>query len=186
VSTCSKIKQFHRAGPVAQWLEQRTHNPLVGGSSPSGPTRIYCLFSRGESSTCAAQPNHDDSVSSINLCINWAAGMARRRATPLPAHSERNSGSPRFADAFRKSLVNRFCIGNGNVSARRPAMLRVKRYLQFLLERGMPQQSRPNLQHSLPRPPMRVWTVLHPTAQEGSAVQLLEFRSSIRLIPFLF
>ena len=28
------------AGPVAQWLEQGTHNPLVVGSSPTGPT-IY-------------------------------------------------------------------------------------------------------------------------------------------------
>src|ERR1700739_4620489 len=27
-------------GPVAQWLEQGTHNPLVGGSNPSGPTRV--------------------------------------------------------------------------------------------------------------------------------------------------
>ncbi len=25
-------------GPIAQWLEQSTHNRLVGGSSPSGPT----------------------------------------------------------------------------------------------------------------------------------------------------
>jgi hypothetical protein len=25
-------------GPVAQRLEQGTHNPLVGGSNPSGPT----------------------------------------------------------------------------------------------------------------------------------------------------
>ena len=30
-------------GPVAQWLEQGTHNPLVGGSNPSGP--IFCLRS---------------------------------------------------------------------------------------------------------------------------------------------
>ena len=27
-------------GPVAQWLEQRTHNPLVPGSSPGGPTKF--------------------------------------------------------------------------------------------------------------------------------------------------
>ena len=27
-------------GPIAQWLEQATHNRLVGGSNPSGPT-IY-------------------------------------------------------------------------------------------------------------------------------------------------
>ena len=26
------------AGPVAQRLEQGTHNPLAGGSNPSGPT----------------------------------------------------------------------------------------------------------------------------------------------------
>src|SRR6187402_3896725 len=26
-------------GPIAQWLEQRTHNPLVPGSSPGGPTK---------------------------------------------------------------------------------------------------------------------------------------------------
>src|SRR5690606_24458992 len=25
-------------GPIAQWLEQGTHNPLVPGSSPGGPT----------------------------------------------------------------------------------------------------------------------------------------------------
>ena len=28
----------HQAAPVAQWSEQRTHNPLVLGSSPSGST----------------------------------------------------------------------------------------------------------------------------------------------------
>ena len=27
-----------KGGPVAQRLEQGTHNPLVGGSNPSGPT----------------------------------------------------------------------------------------------------------------------------------------------------
>ena len=30
----------HWSGPIAQWLEQRTHNPLVLGSSPSGPTTL--------------------------------------------------------------------------------------------------------------------------------------------------
>lgn len=29
-----------RVGPVAQWLEPAAHNRLVGGSSPSGPTKI--------------------------------------------------------------------------------------------------------------------------------------------------
>src|SRR4029077_5104858 len=30
-----------RAGPVAQRLEQRTHNPLVPGSNPGGPTNVF-------------------------------------------------------------------------------------------------------------------------------------------------
>ena len=29
---------LHLLGPVAQRLEQRTHNPLVPGSNPGGPT----------------------------------------------------------------------------------------------------------------------------------------------------
>ena len=31
---------YHVFGPVAQWLEQGTHNPLVVGSSPTGPTFV--------------------------------------------------------------------------------------------------------------------------------------------------
>ena len=34
-----------KAGPVAQRLEQRTHNPLVPGSNPGGPTNISRLIS---------------------------------------------------------------------------------------------------------------------------------------------
>jgi hypothetical protein len=33
-----KIKTLAKLGPVAQRLEQRTHNPLVPGSNPGGPT----------------------------------------------------------------------------------------------------------------------------------------------------
>ena len=29
-----------RWGPLAQWLEQGTHNPLVPGSNPGGPTSL--------------------------------------------------------------------------------------------------------------------------------------------------
>ena len=31
---------FRKHGPLAQRLEQRTHNPLVVGSNPTGPTRF--------------------------------------------------------------------------------------------------------------------------------------------------
>ena len=29
---------YHACGAVAQWLEQGTHNPLVVGSNPPGPS----------------------------------------------------------------------------------------------------------------------------------------------------
>lgn len=36
-------------GPVAQWLEQGTHNPLVPGSSPGGPTnQSHAILRRKE------------------------------------------------------------------------------------------------------------------------------------------
>ena len=48
-NVCSRIL-FHRNmqskilnslnGPVAQWLEQGTHNALVAGSSPAGSTNL--------------------------------------------------------------------------------------------------------------------------------------------------
>ena len=33
-----EVSRVRHPGPVAQRLEQGTHNPLVGGSNPSGPT----------------------------------------------------------------------------------------------------------------------------------------------------
>jgi hypothetical protein len=39
-----KINVLVHVGPVAQRLEQRTHNPLVLGSNPSGPTNIFRSF----------------------------------------------------------------------------------------------------------------------------------------------
>ena len=34
-----EVVDFKTPGPLAQRLEQRTHNPLVEGSNPSGPTK---------------------------------------------------------------------------------------------------------------------------------------------------
>ena len=36
----SKYNEQNAKGPVAQWSEQGTHNPLVVGSIPTGPTSI--------------------------------------------------------------------------------------------------------------------------------------------------
>ena len=34
---------YHDPGPVAQWLEQATHNRLVAGSSPAGAIAKGCI-----------------------------------------------------------------------------------------------------------------------------------------------
>src|SRR6185437_4082147 len=49
-------------GPVAQRLEQRTHNPLVGGSNPSGPTMMI-FRSRSSVLRC-----HCAVVASVSPC----------------------------------------------------------------------------------------------------------------------
>ena len=38
-----KCREFKEHGPVAQRLEQGTHNPLVGGSNPSGPIEFTTI-----------------------------------------------------------------------------------------------------------------------------------------------
>ena len=39
-------------GPIAQWLEQATHNRLVTGSSPVGPTIFFGLLIEVQSASC--------------------------------------------------------------------------------------------------------------------------------------
>ena len=41
--TISAPPCYHRPGPVAQWLEQATHNRLVAGSSPAGAIAKGCI-----------------------------------------------------------------------------------------------------------------------------------------------
>ena len=45
----------HKTGPVAQWLEQVTHNLLVAGSNPAGTTTYA---SREGHSQCACGGYH--------------------------------------------------------------------------------------------------------------------------------
>ena len=44
-------------GPIAQRLEQRTHNPSVPGSNPGGPTRRPCLSRRPATTRTARRPS---------------------------------------------------------------------------------------------------------------------------------
>ena len=39
----SRVRQLNKLGPLAQSVEQRTFNPWVVGSSPTGPTHVDSL-----------------------------------------------------------------------------------------------------------------------------------------------
>src|SRR5947209_18507265 len=81
-----KIETSTQGGPLAQRLEQRTHNPLVPGSNPGGPTKTatrvhqlwaapsrHCRFDlRGESAfvPCGIYAGH-------NVVISFAAVHCR-------------------------------------------------------------------------------------------------------------
>ena len=60
------------SAPVAQWLEQGTHNPLVAGSNPAGRISLYRslepvmrrLFDRGLG-TQQVNLDHDSPVASL-------------------------------------------------------------------------------------------------------------------------
>ncbi len=54
---CSVVITYEN-GPIAQRLEQGTHNPLVPGSNPGGPTNIRdfgCAISEREERESEAQ-----------------------------------------------------------------------------------------------------------------------------------
>ena len=53
-------------GLVAQRLEQRTHNPLVPGSNPGGPTKTFWFSSA---------PLRPFSKSVANRCVRLVAGL---------------------------------------------------------------------------------------------------------------
>jgi PilZ domain len=69
-----KINTLQSRGPVAQRLEQRTHNPLVPGSNPGGPTNLNRSESvplssqkvSGYSSGKSAQSQSQQDTKSIN------------------------------------------------------------------------------------------------------------------------
>jgi hypothetical protein len=54
-----------RWGPVAQWLEQQTHNLLVVGSSPTGPTKPFVRDLTERNSQCP----HGKQKGEINLAL---------------------------------------------------------------------------------------------------------------------
>jgi hypothetical protein len=65
---------FVTSGPIAQRLEQGTHNPLVGGSNPSGPKGLAAKLDYGDSSYPDASFSdfyHGDGASKTIVSVSW-------------------------------------------------------------------------------------------------------------------
>ncbi len=88
-------KSFIIKGPVAQRLEQRTHNPLVPGSNPGGPTNNYFdlkhtrlrLLNVVTKENLSNVPWARPSVIFVFVGSGthgrpWAAGISRRNSAP--------------------------------------------------------------------------------------------------------
>ena len=73
LSHSEKASNRRAVGPVAQWLEPAAHNRLVGGSSPSGPTRC---------------PN----LHGLQMWLDIRVGQAVRHAPLVPVHEQAHAG----------------------------------------------------------------------------------------------
>jgi hypothetical protein len=80
------------SGPVAQWSEQGTHNPSVGGSIPPGPTLVTCgnaprrAGGRGSRADLLPQPRTSAATAATaSGCWpggTWRRSWSRRRGSP--------------------------------------------------------------------------------------------------------
>ncbi len=75
----SKAKE----GPIAQRLEHRTHNPLVPGSNPGGPTRRPCL-SRRPATTRTARQAFPCGPTPKNQTMPSGGGATCAERAPIP------------------------------------------------------------------------------------------------------
>src|SRR5205807_822329 len=69
-ANCASVElpPYPQIGPLAQRLEQRTHNPLVVGSNPTGPTTIFAF------NVMARLPSRHSPASRRSLPISSGAG----------------------------------------------------------------------------------------------------------------
>ena len=68
---------IHRHGPLAQWLEQATHNRLVAGSSPAGATKYQRLTITGKYYQFSRIPI------GYFKWVFWSNGLAERPKLPV-------------------------------------------------------------------------------------------------------
>ncbi len=61
---------IHRHGPLAQWLEQATHNRLVAGSSPAGATKQNKELDEKSSNSFFFESNLGQVMGQVRNCLS--------------------------------------------------------------------------------------------------------------------
>src|ERR1017187_6495221 len=102
---------FTAFGPVAQWLEQSTHNALVPGSSPGRPTNFFNFFN---GVACGDFERH---------CRGAYLDTAPGAPVSDPASIEhppemRRIGDRRSAIAAKSGAVSRCALAGGEMGLR--------------------------------------------------------------------
>ena len=92
--------QYGYRGPLAQRLEQRTHNPLVEGSNPSGPTNNPLQFSSlllgAEGACCPSSAGVPGSVPVSRVSARACVAPARRRCSACARSRGFENATPRL------------------------------------------------------------------------------------------
>src|SRR5277367_5412844 len=106
-----KINALALVGPVAQRLEQRTHNPLVPGSNPGGPTNQFKILQVG----CLRLASPDRPWGSLSGRSGF--GHPRGRFIKLFLHFKRLHG---LLDGHRPRGAVRVSLRKGLVAGAAP------------------------------------------------------------------
>ena len=114
---------YKQKGPVAQWSEQGTHNPLVVGSNPTGPTK-YVQYAE----THLASPDHyktKDSILREPFGARPASAITPQEIDEwLSKHCKTNASANRYRAFF--SLAYRLGMENGKVSSNPARLVRLR------------------------------------------------------------
>jgi len=92
-------------GSIAQRLEQGTHNPLVEGSNPSGPTLFHCRSNRQICDQPSGHPSHSRVMDKGREKIKKIKGHGKQKGVQYKgAHFF--AFFPTFADALHFSVTS--------------------------------------------------------------------------------
>jgi hypothetical protein len=103
------VRFTYENGPVAQRLEQGTHNPLVPGSNPGGPSLGFGAARKGQHASRRAPPVSNEDVGTMKafflIILAFAISVATTEAGPVRTAKNVAKGSVHTAKNVAHSVV---------------------------------------------------------------------------------